>query len=156
METLSVINLMPATKEQINAFADLTINTILNGEVDALKIDIKLKAIEETIKAIRTNEDVKKAVLKIAENYGQKTFELQSAKISISELGTKYDYSGCCDVVLQRLEHKKNNLDKAIKNRQEYLKFCKAGSPQVDEETGETYEVYPPAKISQTGLKYQF
>jgi len=26
----------------------------------------------------------------------------------------------------------------------------------IDEETGETYEVYPPAKISQTGLKYQF
>jgi hypothetical protein len=156
METLSVINLMPSTKEQINQFAELTINSIIAGNVDPLKIDIQLKAIEETIKKIRSDAQIKTAILKEAEKYGQKSFSFQGCKIQVTELGSKYDFSNCNDVILKRLENQSENLNVEIKNRQEYLKFCKPGSPQIDPETGEAFEVYPPVKNSTTGLKYTF
>lgn len=146
MEALSTISQIPILKEQRQAYCQQAINEILSGEVQPLKIDLQLKALEEIIKTIRKDKRVSDYVFEEAEKYG-KSFDFEGAKITLSGKKT-YDYSGCGDQVYNDLIEQQKTLDAQIKAREMMLQ---AGS---NPETGEVYN--PPVVKVTNVLTYRF
>lgn len=130
MTALSVITLMPNTKPQQQEFVRQVVGQILDGNVDPLKVDVYLKSIEDTIAAIRKNDEVKRLVLNESDKYGSKTFEAYGGKITVSQRSNK-NYAACGDEVWDGLQQQMEQLKAAIKAREAALD---AG---VDPATGE-------------------
>lgn len=147
----SVINYNPTTKQEAELFANKLIDEVRNGEVNALDLHIKLTAMKKAFDTVK--DQIADLVLKEAEKYGQKTFMHQSSQISISELGTKYDFGNCKDPVLNELYNQENVLSSAIKDRETFLKALKEKMIYTDPDSGEITEIFPPIKSSTTGVK---
>lgn len=150
MEAITIINAAPNTKVQIKNFVQKVKNIILNGEENPLKFQVQLKAMEDIIKFLRTDKDIKEYTLEEAEKYGQKTFDEFGANITIKEVGIKYDYSSCNDSEWAELNIKINNLTELRKNREELLKNLKPEMKLADAKTGEL--LLMPLKTSTTGV----
>src|SRR5690348_4972499 len=78
----------------------------------------------------------------------------RGVKFALAEVGTAYDFSQCNDIVLDELEATAREAADAVKVRKEFLKTVPAkGLIITDEETGDTFTVYPPAKSSRSSFK---
>lgn len=111
----------------------------LSGEIDPLKLRVELKPIENAIKAILDDEDVKAAVLNAAAKYPEKEFSVYGAKISKGATAT-YDYSH--DFKWKEIERKK-------KEREAFLKNATPGLFDTEDGT----EVIPAIKKSTEFIK---
>ena len=149
MNALNVITLMPSTKQQQVDFSTQVINSVINGEFNALELDIHLKLIEDTIKLIRKNNQVKGSVMDECNKYPSKNIELLGAKITVVSKAS-YDFS-------EDAEHNGLNeeLIAAKGNIKQREAFLKALTKEVaDPQTGEL--IYPPSKKSTDYLKITF
>lgn len=158
MSPVSMLALMNSNKTQRRSFCLQIIEQIENGQADPLQVHIFLKNLESIFKTLtdeKTGKDFaeryKSALMAAADKEGGKNFEKYNAKFQVKEAGTKYDWSKCEDVALVNMLARQEELDKAIKEKQEFLKAVPAaGLVITDSESGETYTVYPPAKSSTT------
>ncbi len=132
MNTLSTITLLPASKKELKDFSGQIINEVLEGNINPLELDARLKYIEELVKTIRTNKDVKECKFIEAKKYG-KTFEYANCEIRLSERKV-YDFKQDSEVV---------RLEKELKARKELLKTVKDGIIIIDEATGEELQEIP-------------
>jgi len=142
METLSVINLLPSTKEQVKSFASDIISQVKEGALNPLTLKAQLKFIEKTISEV--DKGIKDEFMNEAAKYG-KSFEYKGWKIEAIESGTTYDYSS--DMIWCDLKEK-------IKERETFLKSLKEPLVVVDTDTGETSTFYPPVKRSTSTYKF--
>jgi hypothetical protein len=142
METTSVIRLLPDTKDNIKVFAESIIESILSGNINALEVDYRLKAIEEMIKLVRKNTEVREDVINEVEKHG-KDFQYLGANITYSQRKT-YDYSNDIEY---------NELKEKLKNRENFLKNI-PDEGTVDTATGELIH-RPVAKYSDI-ITYRF
>lgn len=161
----SIIALFDTNKEQRRSFITNLIEDLDNGKVDPLKIHYQVKCIEKIIDEL-TNTDEKKnkdgfgiakrykaLVLDAAEKFGSKEFEFCNSKIKIGEVGSKYDYSQCGDVELADWNIKAAEIKAKIDARQKLLQSVpQKGMMITNEETGETFNVFPPSKSSTTSV----
>lgn len=146
--TLAKIAQSPITYVEINNLIyDMKVE-LLSGDYNPLDVELQLKAMEETIKQLRSDEDIRQFVLSEAEKHG-KFFEWRGAKMSIREVGVKYDYStsgdsewAILDAQIKKLTEKRNAREKFLQNIPEM--------GTVSPETGET--IYRPAKSSTTSI----
>ena len=122
MDSLTIIE-APLKKQEQNAISEAAIEQILSGDVNPLQIEMRLRALENIIKTIRDNPQVKDAVIDEAAKYSGKTFDLFGCVVTKSQKTTK-NYKTCNDEVLATLEN-------AVKARKAALD---AG---VDPSTGE-------------------
>lgn len=153
LSTTSILSLFETSKEQRQSFALGVVDALQQGEAEPLKVHLQVKCMEDIIKLLNANSIYKSSVLEAAQKYGAKTFEYQQAKIEIKETGVKYDYSKCEDVVLNEMYKQQEDLDAKIKARETMLKSVSPkGMIVTDEETGDTFTVYPPAKSSTTNV----
>lgn len=153
LTTTSILALFQTDKSQRQSFAEDLVNKIESGEVDPLVIHLQMKCMEDILKIVNSNTVYKKSVLDAAERYGEKTFKFHNAKIEIKEVGVKYDFSNCEDPVYKRVEQKLEAISTELKQRADFLKTVTLkGMIVTDEETGETFTVYPPAKSSTTSI----
>lgn len=153
LTTTSIMALFETTKEQRQSFVSDIIQKVEDGDIDPLKIQVQLKCAEDIIKQVTGNDRYKNLLVESAQTYGSKSFEAFNAKMEIKETGVKYDFSNCGDVVLDRLTQQQESTDKAVKDRQTFLKTIPVkGLVVTDDETGETFTVYPPAKSSTTNV----
>lgn len=154
LTTTSILSLFETTKVQRQDFIIRVVEALDSGNVDPLKIHLQVKCMEDIIKGLNGNGVYKDHVLDAATKYGQKSFEFMSSKVEIKETGVKYDFSKCEDKVLDALYAKSVELETAIKLRETMLKSVDGtkGMIVTDEETGETFTVYPPAKSSTTSV----
>ena len=146
LNALSVIYAVPSTYDEIHNFIFKAKRELLNGDYNPLDVEIQLKAMEEVIKQLRADADIKNAVIAEAEKYG-KSFEHRGCKISIREGGVKYDYAGTQDSEWALLEAEAKEIAEKKKARE---KFLQALPPEgtVSPVTGE--QIFPPAKTSST------
>lgn len=142
MEAISVFKMMPVTKSQITDFVGKIKEQILSGYENPLDVSIMLASMEETIKQLRKDEDIKSVILEEAEKYNENTFEHSGATFTKRMTGVRYDFSGCGDSLLSDLENEKSLIDSKIKARQDWIKGFK--QPTADPETGEI--INPPVK----------
>jgi len=144
----SIISLFETTKEQRKSFADSVVTGIKDGNANALDVHIQVKKMEDTVKAILSNNDYMSLVLDETEKHG-KSFTRSHSEISIRETGTKYDYSVCEDVVFNELSEKLEALQKEIKDRQSFLQNIPDGGI-ADPFNGNM--IYKAAKSSTTSV----
>ncbi len=149
----SVVALFETNKVQRQSFVTMLIDSLDNGNVDPLKIHLQVKCMEDIIKQLNESPTYKEAVLSKAQTYASKEFDFINSKISIREVGTKYDFSNCEDPIYSQLETQSKELSEKLKQRAEFLKKAPSeGTVIVDEQTGETTKVFPPSKTSTTSV----
>lgn len=146
METIAIINELPVDYVSIGNLVYEAKKLILSGDENPLDIEIRLKAMEELVKQLRGDAEVKAAVIAEAEKYG-KSFEYKGCKISIREAGVKYDYASTQDSEWAILESQSKEIGEKKKAREKFLQSIPP-TGTVSPETGE--HIYPPAKTSQT------
>lgn len=139
------------SREAIDLFVEEKVRAVRDGEINPLELRNQLTLINKSIDKI--NEETKSEQLKEAQKYGAKSFEAYGSRIEITELGVKYDYGACKDKVWNELNKKLEDIKKDIKERESFLKTIKTKLTTVDEDTGETSEIYPVIKTSTTGIK---
>ena len=138
METaLQQFSVLPSTKEERTSFVNMAVNEFLSGNIDVLKTDAILKAAEDTIKAIRTNDEVKNVVSRAADEYPEKSFQFYNYLITKSSRRT-YDWKEYkSDEILNGLNAQIEQLKKVIEARQQVI------LSGVDPATGETFSPVP-------------
>lgn len=158
MTTTAVLELIDSDKSQRRFFVDDLLMR-MDGEVNPLKVHVQMKCFEEIIamctdanKYPDTAKRYKAMILDEAQKHG-KTFEFHSAKIEQKEVGTSYDWTKCEDEKLNTLLEMQADLNRLVKERQEFLKTVPEGGLIItDESTGETRKVYKPSKSSTTAI----
>lgn len=157
--------LFQTTKDERILFISNLMDEIEAGKIDPLKVHVQFKCIEDILYQLTTLDEKKNkdafmiakkyraALQEAAETYGQKKFGYMNSQIEIKETGVKYDYSKCEDLELVELLKQQEILDKKVKARQDLLKTVpEKGMIFTNEESGETYTIYPPAKSSTTSI----
>lgn len=147
MTSISVINTMPSNKWEVSKFVKTAKDIILSGSENPLKIAIQLKAMEVTIDELRKDPEIRAAIQNEADK-NSKAFKLYGAEFQTKEAGVKYDYSVCGDSEWSDLTNKAEALNKAIKEREKFLKGLNNNIKVADVHTGEILN--PPAKKSTT------
>ena len=143
METaLSVIKLMPASRDQQTEFVKQLLSFVLDGEVNPLEMEVYLKSMDDVIKSVRKDVNFKGELLNEVDKYPGKTFDFRNAVITKASRST-YNYS-------EDTEWK--DLDRKKKARETMLKGL--SKPVVDPDTGEY--INPPSKKQSEYLKIQY
>jgi hypothetical protein len=145
MNAISIINALPSTNAQGEAFKTIVKDMILSGDEDPLRYLVQLTALEKWVGELRKDGNIEDAILSEFERYGEKTLKIHGAELTAKEVGVSYDYSNCDDLYLQQLEREKAFVDKEIKTRQDFLKSIKKQTFD-----GNGIEIFAPVKISKT------
>ena len=148
METITIINELPVDYVSIGNLVYEAKKLILSGDQNPLDIEIRLKAMEELVKQLRGDKEIKAAVIAEAEKYG-KSFEYHGVKIGIREAGVKYDWAGTGDSTWAMLDAEEKAIKEQKKAREAFLKSIPPEGV-ADVTTGE--HIYAPAKTSETTI----
>ena len=132
METaISYLSVMPLSKEQRETFVQKVKDEILSGDENPLKIEIILKGIEETIKAIRSDADIREYVLQELAKHGKSTI-IYGAELTKSDRKT-WNYN---DTEINSITAEIEELKAKLKDREKFLQSIPEGGI-IDPETGE-------------------
>lgn len=149
---MGVMRQLSVSKSGIQTFSKQLIESVQNGEVNALELKATFKAMESIIEKV--NEATKENQLREAEKYPEKTFSLFGCTIEKAEVGVKYDYSICGDPIYNQRVKILEEAEKQLKERADFLKALKEPLTLVDDESGEVATVRPPLKKGTQGLKF--
>jgi len=147
----SVMQLFDADKSSLVNFAATVINSVHDGNEDALKVQVLLKKQEFVLEKIK--EGIKENVKTAASKYGEKPFIYANAECHLTPTSTTYDFEACGDPELVRLLLEFEKIKFKLDQRKEWLKTMPNPETILNEITGETYTVYPPVRRSSLGLK---
>jgi hypothetical protein len=141
------------TKTQLKIAADNVVNDIIeNG--NALPAAEALSAMESFVKEVKGNRQYIEFVRNEIAKHGKAANTPSGTKLELAEVGTKYDFTNCEDLILKKLEAEIFDLDCKLTERKDFLKKLPlSGLLITDEDTGETYKVYPPSKTSTSSYK---
>ena len=142
--SLSIFSQAPKTKADINDCIAAIKSDFLGGDMDVIAADLFLKKIEELVKGVREDKEVKRVVLQELEKYTEKTVNLHGCQISKIDR-SNWQYDLCNDVELQNLETAKKEIDEEIKARQKVLQAMKKEQIVVTPD-GSIETVYPASK----------
>jgi len=145
----SVMQLFDADKQALISFAATIINSVHDGNENALKVQILLKKQEFVLEKIK--EGIKEPLKTEAAKYGEKEFEYGGARCHLTPTSTTYDFEACGDVELVRLQLEFENVKAKLDQRKEWLKTM--GGPEQIVNGDELVTVYPPVKRSSMGVK---
>lgn len=146
-------SLFDLSKKQIQALVKNTVeHEDLAGNV--LANILKAKKAEEFFKNIQ--EELKKDALKEAEKHPERVVEVYGAKFEKTSVYTEYDFSNCNDSMLEFLQRQFDYDKKKLEERKEFLKSLRESIIVTDEDTGETYKVFPPVRKTTDGLKITY
>jgi malate/lactate dehydrogenase len=109
-----------------------------------------LTKIEYLVKT--TKENIKQDALLEVEKGNDSAFGVKLSTMGV----TSYDYSECGDTELEELEKKAKEYSDKISDRRAFLKGLKSSITILNEETGETFKVFPPLKKVVDTIKAKF
>ncbi|SRR5690606_485027 len=119
-------------KQEITELAKENAHAVIdNGKYDLLKVYVELKRYETYLKELI--QCLKSPALDKATKTGQKTFNYNEAKVSISTR-TKWDFS--VDYKWIELDNQIKQLTQDKKDREKYLKENNKVRTTIDKETG--------------------
>jgi N-acetylglucosamine kinase-like BadF-type ATPase len=147
----SVLALMPSTAVEVAKFAHIIIKSVKNGDVNPLKIQVAMRALEMLAKEVV--EEIKEEVLTEAEKNSEKKFNAYGSLIERCEIKTEYDYATSGDTEYERLQADFDTAKSRLDERTAVLKALKQPMLSVDTLTGEVVKIMPPQKKSKTGVK---
>jgi len=150
---IEIINMeIELTKDSVNYVADQIIQEYDSGNHHPLdflgRIEFMSQVLEKSIATIR-----EKALDELYRDGLEAKMGVKRNGITykIKETGVKYDYSNTSVWVLHN--QKITELKEEIKSIEAQLKSMTKKTTQVDDETGEIIELYPPIKTSKTSIE---
>jgi len=149
LTTQGILSLFQTTKAERSTFIADVMERIENGTADAIKVHLQLKAMEEIVKTLTTNESYKTHLIDAAEKNGKK-FVAFNAEFSIKEMGQRYDFTYCGDNELLEFYTQQDKLKYLIKEREDFLKKVPVSGMQKVTDNGEVITLFPPSKTSTT------
>jgi hypothetical protein len=139
---------LPTTSEGWGDLTKLVLSDIDLGMVSALEAKIFFTRLSRLLDAVKDAVDA--SARHEAEQYGQNEFEAKGAKIQLREAGVSYDYASCHHPVYDRLKMEVKPVLEEIKGIEKTLQTLKGKMILTDQSTGETCEVFPPARKSKS------
>lgn len=155
MSNIKLFESCPINKSDQNDLANRLINPVLDGDINPVEATVKAKSLIEVLTKFVNDDRVKDCTLSEIEKNGKET-SWNGARLTIKEVGVKYDYSDCNDPVYMDLLKQKGVIDKQLKERESFLKSLSNRTTIVDDETGEVATVIPPVKMSSQGYTITF
>lgn len=149
MNNIELIKSGPQTGAEITEFQNEILDSVSNGFEDPLFLIVKLKALSKALDG--AIDSIQEYALSEAQKHG-KSFAIYGAKVEVKEMGTKWYFDKTGDPVIARIADQKEQISKAEKDRQAFLKTLKEKMSFLDEESGEVFTVYPARKESKTGI----
>lgn len=155
--TTQIQSLLQSDKAKRNGLAAMVLNEMEEGNIDPLQFHVQIKNMEAVLSMFTDSKSIhapkyKSIVLSEASKHGKK-FTLHNAEFQEKETGVQYDYAVCNDPIIVDLQMQMTALKERIKERETFLKSIPvSGVLSVNEETGETGTIYPPAKSSTTTI----
>ena len=149
MNNIELIKSGPQTGDQILEFQNEILDSVTNGFEDPLFLLVKIKAFTKALDG--AIDSIQEFALSEAQKHG-KSFAIYGAKVEVKEMGTKWYFDKTGDPVIARIAEQKDQIGKAEKDRQAFLKTLKEKTSFLDEESGEVFTVYPARKESKTGI----
>lgn len=147
--TLSVINLLPSGKEQVEIFVRKFKDEILANNTNPLKSLVQLKYAEKTIAEILKDEEIDYHFLKEFLLYDKsEKVVVGGATLVQSEVGVKYKYEDSGDPVWNDLDSQIKALSDRKKEREKFLQNIPYDKGTVDPDTG--LFITRPPKSSKT------
>ena len=147
---VSKLSTFNTSKDGIKRYVTQVVHEIKEGVMNPLLAHVYIKSMEKSLEAI--SAQIKEDVMNEACKY-EKSFDFHGARIEQAELGTKYDFTNCNDVVWNDLNKQIIELSEKRKEREAMLKTVKDSMTMVDEITGETWKIHPAIKTSISGIK---
>lgn len=138
---------MPENKDSLALYISNLKSEILAGNENPLKIAKLLKVLEEIVKTLREDLQIKELILKEAEKYTEKTIKNYGAEFCKKEAGVKYDYTECNDNQWNELSQKIHELSLQKKEREQFLNKI---TPEIVVFNDEGVRIEPPLKTSQS------
>lgn len=153
-QNLTINNEWIPNQESIKEISNNFINPIINGDIQIEKGILILRAVKKAIEDAEEKlyDDVVNAISK----YGKEGASIHGAKINIKEVGVKYDFDNCADVIWNDLNNQIKELTEKRKEREAFLKTLTKQTTLVDDTTGEIYTINPAIRKSTTGFVIQF
>lgn len=147
--TQGILSLFETTKAERSTFTSNVMERIEEGTADPIRVHLQLKAMEEIVKSLNTNDRYKELLLDAAEKNGKK-FMAFNAEFQVKEMGQRYDFTYCGDDVLLELYEEERHTKMEIKEREDFLKKVPASGMQQLTSEGEVITIFPPSKTSTT------
>jgi len=141
-------------KSDIQVIAADLANKLDTGEVSALLLQSKFKALEKIQEAIK--ETLREASIREVKKYPEKQVALYGATFEQAEFGHKWDFKATGDPVWMRLNDEVIAAKKALTERETFLKAIRGHETVVDTDTGEVVTVTQPVQTSTTAVKCTF
>ena len=133
LTTKNILSLFDTNKAQRASFAEGVIQSVNDGLINPLDLQVQLKCMADIISKIQDNPDYRDALQTEAAKYGRGRHEFHNCTFEVKATAGKYDYSH--DAEWSRLkEH--------IKAREAFLKNLTEGMDFVTGE-GEVVRVEP-------------
>lgn len=152
LTAISILALFETDKAQRASFVQDVITKMQDGTADPLKVHLQMKCMEDLVNGFigskKGSKEYKDLVLEAAQKHG-KEFDYYNAKFSVKEVGTKYDYSVCEDVVMNELLAQQAGLKTRIDERAKFLQTIPE-SGMADPENGNM--IYRAVKTSTTSV----
>lgn len=142
MTTLSVLELMPTTGQQVETFSNDLKKRILSGELDFRRFLEMKTFIEKTLDSVYKDKKVSECMQSEIEKYGKEGLVYNGLKFTI---GGKKTYNYKHDPVWLELEGKKKEREVFLKALKEPLQELKEG--------GEVVEIFPATFTESTYIK---
>lgn len=133
MEMESNIKIVPTSKQAISAMAADIIKKVDDGEDNPLDVFVKIKALEEALKIVKTQ--IEERAVNEAEKYGKGVFNHLGTSITIRETGVKYDFTNVSS--WNAIQDKIDELKEQQKVIETMAKAATIDHPYVDANTGE-------------------
>jgi hypothetical protein len=141
-------------KAKMLAIINSVTDAVDNGEVKPIEAVITLCTFEKAIE--QAKKLITPAVIDEITKYGKKA-EMLGCELSLMEGGAVFEFDNCGDNHLIELMKTESNIKEEIKKRKDFLKAIPIdGTTIVDEETGETFKLFPPTKKSTSTFRFAF
>lgn len=148
---VGMLRLMPSKASEVATFVRQVVNSVKNGDANALEVLVMLRALELAAEEIR--EEIQENILNEADRFREKVIERYGSRIEKCEVGTKYIYETSKDWEWEQMDSELRTLQHKIKEREKFLRSLTSPMTLVVESTGEVVQINPPVKKSKSGVK---
>lgn len=148
---VGMLRLMPSKASEVATFVRQVVNSVKNGDANALEVLVMLRALELAAEEIR--EEIQENILNEADRFSEKVIERYGSRIEKCEVGTKYIYETSKDWEWEQMDSELRTLQHKIKEREKFLRSLTSPMTLVVESTGEVVQINPPVKKSKSGVK---
>lgn len=150
-EIKNIVEVLNApSKNEIKNFVGSIDEAIESGNIDPLKLKIKINALKKAVDAVDKSTTLREASLEEARKYAKQESQILGASFQVCETGVKYDYTR--SEVWCSFQEQIKTLKEQQKQVEQLAKNTRTVTIYVDED-GVEHTVYPAKKSSTTNLK---